>query len=466
MLPCGDILEIIIIMYETEATYMPSPLFSRRELARLIVPLIIERALETLVGMADVVMVSGVGEAAVSGVSLVNMLNILLVNIFAALATGGAVVTSQLIGARNNKRACESASQLIVVSGLAGAVICLAVLAFRVPVLRFFFGTIDDDVMQACLTYFTICALSYPFLAIYNACAALFRSMGNSNVSMCTSAFMNVVNIAGNAICVYGLKLGVAGVALPSLIARIIAAAIMMKLIFDQALPVHVKAGERFKFDKPLVKSILRIGMPSAAENGMFQLGRVLVVSIISTFGTVQIAANAVANNIDSVGTIPAEAMSLAMITVVGRCVGAGDMQMAGKYTKKLLALAYAATAALNVVIFTFLNPILGMYNLSPETQKLSIILICIHNGFAVLMWPSAFTLANAMRAANDVKYTMLVAIFAMWVFRLGLSYVLGSMLGMGAIGVWVGMICDWVFRTVCYVWRFASGKWKQMAKA
>lgn len=436
-------------------------LFSKNKLKKLIFPLIIEQTLAITVGMADTMMISSAGEAAVSGVSLVDMINVVLINIFAALATGGAVVTSQYIGSRNLPKACEAARQLLIAAVGISLLITGATILFRQPLLHLFFGGIAKDVMQNALLYLLLSSLSYPFLALYNACAALFRSMGNSKISMMTSFLMNVINVAGNAILIFGFQKGVAGAAIASLISRIIAAGIMIKLLCNPKNEIHISFQENWKLDFSMMKRILRIGIPNGLENSFFQLGRVIVVSVIATFGTVQIAANAVANNLDSLGCIPGQAMSLAVITVVGQCIGAGDIKQAVYYTKKLLSITYAIMIALNVTILAALSWILKIYNLSEETIHLAAVLVIIHNATAMILWPLSFTLPNALRAANDVKFPMIVSIFSMLTFRIAFSYILGSSFGLGAIGVWIAMILDWTFRVICFVLRFRSGKWK-----
>ena len=437
-------------------------LFSGRDLKRLIAPLIIEQILAVLVGMADVVMVSSAGEAAVSGVSLVDMVNVLLINIFAALATGGAVVASQFLGAGRRDRACQSANQLVAVTACIALAIMGLVLALKGPLLRLLFGSIDQDVMDSALLYLEISAYAYPFIACYNACAALFRSMNNSRMTMVVSAGMNILNIAGNALCIYGLGMGVAGVALPSLVSRALAAVVMLLLLSRKSSVIFIRLREIFQVDWQMIRRILYIGIPSALENSMFQLGRVLVVSIISGFGTVQIAANTVANNLDALGCIPGQAMNLAMITVVGQCVGAGDYSQAVYYTKKLLKWTYAIMALVCGGILISMPLLMGLYNLSDETRALASTLVWIHNGIAILLWPASFTLPNAMRAANDVRFTMATSIFSMWMFRILFSWIFGGMLQWGAVGVWVAMVLDWIFRTALNIWRFRSGKWQK----
>ena len=435
-------------------------LFSNKDLKKLIIPLLLEQTLAITVGMADTIMVSSVGEAAISGVSLVDMFNNLIISVLAALATGGAVVTSQFIGAGHKDDACRSAKQLIFTATVITLFISCFVIVFNKPILRLFFGSIEEDVMTNAIIYMVICAVSFPFLAVYNSCAALFRSMGNSQITFKVSLLMNAINVCGNALCVYALKMGVEGVAIPTLVSRAVAGIVLYILLKNPKNMVYITK-EKFKVELDVIKRILYIGIPSGIENGIFQLGRVLVVSIIAGFGTVQIAANGVANSLDGMGCIVGQAMNLAMISVIGRCAGAGDEKQIRYYTKKLLAITYICTAIVNTTILLLLNNILSIYSLSPETRELTYILVMIHNGFAMLLWPASFVLPNMLRACNDVKFTMVIAIFSMFVFRIGFSYIIGVNMGMGAIGVWIAMLMDWIFRVICFVGRYFRSKWK-----
>ena len=437
-------------------------LFSNKDLRKLIVPLIFEQALAITVGMADTMMISSVGEAAVSGVSLVDMVNMLIFSVLAALATGGAVVTSQFIGAKKPEKARLSAKQLLYTVIIVSLLLSVLAILARGPLLRLFFGSIETDVMENALIYLTISAISFPFLAVYNACAALFRSMGNSQITLKVSILMNAINICGNALCIFVLHMGVAGVAVPSLVSRAVAGILLYIFLRNPRYLVHFDR-QPFSLDWSMIKNILYIGIPSGIENGIFQLGRVLVVSIISGFGTVQIAANGVANNLDAMGCIIGQAMNLAMITVIGRCVGANDENQIRYYTKKLLLITYISTIALNSCILLSLNPILNLYGLSQETTRLAWLLVMIHDGSAMILWPVAFVLPNMLRACNDVRFTMVVSIFSMFAFRIGFSYLIGVRMGMGAVGVWIAMIIDWLFRLTLFIIRYLSGRWKKL---
>lgn len=438
-------------------------LFTNAQLKKLIIPLLIEQTLAVLVGMADTIMISYLGEAAVSGVSLVDMVSVVLINAFAALATGGAVVAAQMLGARKPHEACRSSNQLLIVVFAISMVLMLAMLGLREHVLRLLFGSIEDEVMKNALVYLEITALSYPFIALYNAGAALFRSMNQSRVTMYIALLMNAINCIGNCIGLFVFHMGVEGVAIPTLISRIVAAVVILRLLARPNQRIHlVRNG--FRPDLPMIRRILHIGLPNGIENALFQSGRVLVVSIIATFGTVQVAANAVANTMDTLGVLPGQAMNLAIITVIGQCVGARDLEQVKFYTRKLIKWTYLFTLALNIPLLLSLPLTIKIFHLTPDTLDLACKLIWIHNGFAMLMWPIAFTLPNALRACNDVRFSMVLAIASMLTFRILFSHILGVRLGWGAMGVWWAMILDWCCRCTGYLLRYHRGAWKRLA--
>lgn len=326
-------------------------IFSNQDLIRLILPLIAEQTLSMLVGMADTLMITYAGEAAVSGVSLVDMLNNFFIFLFSALVTGGAVVVSQYIGSKNRENGNMAAGQLVLLTFLISILLMALTLLFRVQLLHLLFGRVEDDVMAASMTYLLISAFSYPFLAVYNACSALFRSMGKTKVTMNVSILMNIINVVGNAVGIFVLHAGVAGVAVPSLISRMFAAGLMLRFAWNQENVVAVGLHQIFTWKKELVARILRIAIPGGVENGLFQLSKVALTSIIALFGTAQIAANGVATSIDYVAAIIGLATGLAIVTVVGQCVGAGDYEQADYYVKKILRLTYLMTLLLNVIL-------------------------------------------------------------------------------------------------------------------
>ena len=436
-------------------------LFSNKDLKKLIIPLVIEQILAVTVGLADTVMVSNIGEYAVSAVSLVDTINILLINIFAALGTGGAVVAAQLIGRGAKEKARLSAKQLILITGMLSFIIMIVCLILNESLLHLIFGSVDSKVMSNAKIYFFYSAISYPFIALYNSGAALFRSIGNSKISMINSAIMNVINIILNSIFIFGLNLGVFGAVLATLIARVVACLVILYMLTKKKNDLYIDSYLKLQWNWRYIKKILSIGIPSGLENGMFQLGKILVQSLIATFGTYSIAANAVAANIAQMMIIPGSAIGLAMITVIGQCIGANDYEEAKYNIKKLMKVTFVAMAVLSL-LFGIISPkILWIYSLSKEASDLALKCIWLHVITGVVIWPIAFTLPNALRAANDARFTMLVSIFSMWIFRYFLSFLLARDLGLGLVGVWLAMIVDWIVRAIFFVYRYKSGKWK-----
>ena len=439
-------------------------LFSGNKLRRLIVPLIIEQGLAIAVGMADTIMISAVSESAVSGVSLVDMVNIIIINIFSALATGGAVVVAQFIGAEKPEKVRDSVQQLLMVSFCISLFLMGALLLLRKPIMHTLFGKIEPDVWDHAMQYLWVTALSFPFIALYNAGAALFRAIGNSRVSMLTSFISNIVNVVGNAVFLFLCHWGVFGVAFSTLIARGVAMVIILILLTRKNQPITWNWRQRYRPNGELIHRILTIGIPNALENSVFQLGKLVIMSIVAAFGTAQITANAIGNNFSSLGAIPGSAMGLAILTVIGQCVGAQDEEQIYYYTKKLLKLTYLIGGIVNALILVTLPITIHLYDVSAETAALAMKLVWIHDGFAILFWPASFALPNALRAANDVRSTMVVSIFSMIVFRVLFSYILGQWLQMGVIGVWIAMIIDWVFRCFVFVFRVCGKKWIRKA--
>ena len=439
-------------------------LFSNRELANLIGPLVIEQLLAVFVGMADSIMVANVGEAAVSGVSLVDNIMILIINIFAALATGGAVVAGQYIGRKDEKSACKAATQLVWFVSLSAVAIMILVYLGKDIILNQVFGHITAEVKGHADIYLLIVTASIPFIALYNGGAAIFRAMGNSQVSMRVSLLMNAINVTGNAILVFGLRIGTAGVAIPTLISRMVAAIVITVLLCNQTRILHIERTLKIRFDGRMIRKILAIGVPNGLENSMFQLGKILVLSLVSTFGTYAIAANAVSNAIALFQILPGMAISLAITTVISQCVGANDYEQVHYYLKKLLAIIYVAMVGTVALIFLALPLILKAYNLSDQTAAAATNIIHFHGISAMIIWPLSFALPAAYRAAGDAKACMYTSIVSMWIFRIGFSYLVGKYMGLGVFGVWVAMVIDWVVRAICFIIRYFNGKWKHGA--
>lgn len=441
------------------------PLFSRNALVRLIIPLIIEQLLLMTVGMADTVMVTTAGEAAVSGVSLVDNINTLIIQIFSALSTGGAVVVSQYLGRQEVEQAKTASKQLLYTMCAVSVLLMTAALLFRQHILSLIFGRVEADVMSSALVYFLLTAAAYPFMGIYNAGAALFRAMGNSKVSMFCSLIINLINIAVNAIFIFGFQFGAAGAGIGTLVSRIAAAVIIMALLNHPDHLVHVDGLLRFQLNGGMIKRILFIGIPNGLENGMFQAGKLMVLNLITTFGTSAVAANAIANSVAGVVNVPGMALGLAIITVVGRCMGAGATDQAVAYTKRLVGACYLFMLVMSTGMFFLADFLVSLFNLSPEAVGMAAQVLRICAVGNVIFWPMSFTLPNSLRAAGDAVFTMMVSLCSMFACRVALSYVLACSWGLnlGLAGVWLAMVADWIVRAFLFLLRYWRGGWKKI---
>lgn len=440
-------------------------LYTNKDLKKLIIPLVFEQLLAILVGMVDTVMIAGVGEAAVSGVSLVDTINILVINLTASLATGGAVVAGHFLGQKDEKNAGRAAWQLVLFSIWLSLIVTIVFLVAHKPLLRVIFGQVEPAVMESAATYLVITAISICPLAIYNSCAALFRAMSDSKTTMLIAIAMNLINVAGNAVLIYGVKIGVAGAAIATTLSRTAAAVIIMFLFFHTDRIISFKGQATWRPDFKLIKRILYIGVPNGLENSLFQLGKILLLSLISTFGTYAIAANAVCNILAGFNILPGQAINMALLSVVSVCVGAGDYGQARYYTKKLVRLAMAALACISCILIVFAPWIMKIYHLTPQTEELAIQVIRWHAMLAIFFWVPSFTVPNTLRAAGDVVWTMLIAIASMWIFRIVFAYLFSNYFDSGLIGVWIAMTIDWAFRSLCYGLRYRGRKWEQFGQ-
>lgn len=435
-------------------------LFTNNDIKKLIIPLMIEQFLTVFVGMADTVMVSQTGEAAISAVSLVDTVNVLLINIFAALANGGAVVAGQFLGHKNRKESCKVANQLLLFATLVSAVVMLLTLVFHNGVLHGIFGKIDAEVMKSAKIYLVITALSIPFIAIYNAGAALFRAMGNSKVTMIVTFIMNTINVAGNAILIFGFHMGVMGVAIPTTISRIVAAIIIVVMLFQGKREITLKGYFKLQLSGSIIKKILYIGVPNGLENSMFQLGKIVVLSLVATLGTSSIAANAVSNTIALFQIIPGQAIGMAMLSVTAQCVGAGDYEQVKYYNKKLVKITYGAMLIVNMIVVALLPLLIHLYHLGKTAASITQWIIIFHALCACVIWPLSFSLPNTLRAANDVKFCLILSVISMWAVRIAPSYILARNFGLGVKGIWIAMVLDWCVRAIFFTIHYKRENW------
>lgn len=434
--------------------------FTNADLRRLIIPLIIEQFLSIMVGLLDSMMVAQVGEAAVSAVSLVDSVNVLLVQAFAALGTGGAVIAGQYLGRRETGQARHAGSQLLLFMGELALLVTALLYVGRNFVLGVVFGQVEADVAAYARTYYLITEASTPFLAIYSAGAALFRVMGNSRVSMWVSLVMNGINVLGNALLIFGFRMAVEGVAIPTLVSRVAAAAMILVLLRKPELPLRL---ERFtlRHDLFVVKNILKFGVTNGMESSVFQLGKLLLVSTVSALGTAAVAAHAIGHTLVYVQNIPGNAIGLAMVTVVSQCVGAGDYDKVRYYIKKIMKLSYLGTWIAIALVLIFLTPIMQIYHVSPEADYYARMIAWLHGLVGILVWPLGFVLPQALRAAGDTRFTMLVSVLSMWTVRVGLGIVLVRFCGAGVMGIWYAMLVDWAVRIAFFMPRVLGHKWE-----
>ena len=437
-------------------------MFSNKDLKNLIAPLFLEQLLTIFVGLADTFVISFVSEAAVSGVSLVNSFNTIFIFLFTALASGGAVIISQYIGSGKKETAGEAGSQLLMISAVFSTGIVLALLAAGKPILRLIFGKVEGDVMAACVTYLRISAYSYPALAVYNAGAALYRSIGKTSITMYIAVVSNIINVAGNVIGVFVLHAGVAGVAYPSLIARTFSAAAVTILCFRMSNGVYYRKNWIFQWDAGLLGRILRVAVPNGVEQGVFQFVKVALSSIVALFGTYQIAANGIAQSIWSLAALVCVTMGPVFITVIGRCMGAGDTGQAEYYFHKLMKITLLLSVAWNGAVFAVTPVIMPFFDVAPQTRRLTVWLVLIHNLFNCIAFPFADPLGKGLRAAGDVKFTMVWSMVTTIGVRLLFSLLFAMALDLGVIGVAVAMCLDWCIRAVIFYIRFRSGSWKK----
>lgn len=439
----------------------PSDLmYSNRELRNLFIPLLIELALAFSVGLADSMMVAQVSEDAVSGVSLVDFIMALFINVFSAVAGGGAVVVGQYYGMKDFKDAQHSARQLVRCVLALSLGITVAVYALREPIFRVLFGSITPEVRNAADIYFTIVIASIPSLALYNCGAAVFRTMGNARLPMLSMFSMNVLNVVGNAFLVFVLGWGVEGIAIPTFIARTGAAVIVLTLARKKSLDIHIRGWLTAKNDYKMMRRILGIGAPFGFENGMFYLGRLAVLSIVAKFGTAAIAANAVAGSISIFQTLPGAAINLGLSVVIARCIGARDKEQARYYAKKIIGMIHVAFLCSCAVVALAMPLLMRIYSLSPEAEYMVWWVIITHGAFQILIWPEAFSLPVVFRGAGDAKYPMVVAILIMIFARIIAAWFLSVTFGLGMLGTWWAMYIDWAARLCFFIPHYLRGGW------
>lgn len=443
-----------------ETTLEKKRFFTNGDLFSLFLPLTIEQGLEYTVGMAASMMVAQVGESAVSGVSLVDFVMALIISIFAALATGGSVIAGQYLGRKERDNARKAANQMVKAALVLAIIITVLLYLCKPLILHNLFGSISKEVEFAANQYFMVVAISVPFLALYNAGAAIFRTMGNAKLPMKIMLIMNVLNVAGNALLVTGFHMGVLGVAIPTLVSRAGAALIILFLAHKKGFELRIMNFLTEQFDLSMLKRILNIGAPFGFENGMFYLGRLVVLSIVSIFGTASIAANSVSGTIVMFEVLPGMAMNLGLSVIISRCVGAGDYEQAKYYKKKVRLIMHISFVVTSVIVLACMPLILKVYNLSVEANTMTWTIVIAHAVMMILIWPSGYMLPIVFRGAGDAKFPMVVSIVSMIFCRIALSYVFALKFHMGMLGTWAAMFVDWIVKAVIYEWHYKKDAW------
>ena len=439
---------------------MEGRLFSNRALLLLILPIIAEQFLNALMGMVDSMMVSNVGSAALSGVSLVDSVNNLVIQAFNALATGAVIICSTYIGQKDAEKAKASAAQVVLVSAMLSGAVTLICLVFRMGILRLIFGRIEADVMTAASVYFTLTILSYPGIALSAAGSAIFRAQSETRLPMNISILSNILNIAGNAILIFGLHMGVFGAAVATLFSRTFSAVVLLALLRKKDRLLYVRDYLKIRPNGGMIRKILSMGVPNGIENSMFQFGKLAIQSSVAILGTSAIAAQAMTNIFENVNGVAGIGVGIGLMTVTGQCLGAGRKEEAVYYVKKLVGWAYIAILTSCLLTYAIASPVTRLAGMEEESAKLCLYMLGWITIIKPIFWPLSFALPYGLRAAGDVRFSMLISTATMWLCRVTLATFLIRVMGVGAMGVWIGMFADWGIRAVIFSFRYAGGKW------
>lgn len=440
-------------------------LFSNRDITKMLIPLIFEQFLSIAVGMADSLMVATVSEAAISAVSLVDNMNYLMIQIFSALAIGGAVVAGQYIGKGDRAQACNAGQHMVLFQTAVSLLITAVLAIFRKNIISTAFGQIAPDVLEATTIYYRIVVFSIPGIALYNSGAALYRTMGKTSVTFKVSLLMNVINVVGNAFLLFVARIGVAGVAIPTLVSRWVAAFMILFLASNQENQIFLPSIFSFRLDSHLLKDVLSIGVPGAVENGMFHSGRVFLVSLISGFGTAHIAANAIGGTFCNFQIFVGQAYGFVITTIISQCIGKGNFEQARYYLRKLIKGSYLAVSTINVIILILLPLFLAIYNISLETRAYAQTIVTMHGIACITLWSLSFNMPAFLRATGDARFTMFIGVCTMWFIRVFFTYIIACHMGYGVIGVWfVQCFMDYAARGLLFTLRYKSGKWTTKA--
>ena len=447
-------------LYDNSQINKDELLYPPKAMMALLIPIVVEQMLNSLMGMVDTMMVSNVGSEAISAVSLVDSINNLVIQVFSAMAAGAAIICSQYLGGKDREGCNRAARQVVLTVLVISLGVMLLGLSLRKPLLRLIFGQIEPGGMDNAQKYFLLSVLSYPFLALFNAGAAFFRAGGNSRFPMKISVASNLLNVGGNAILIFGLQMGVVGAALATLASRAFCAVMILIFLRRPGQPIVMTGYLQIRPDLPLIGKILAIGIPSGVENGMFQFGKLAIQSTVSTMGTAAIAAQAMTNILEMVNGIFGVGTGICLMTLVGQAIGAGRREEAKYYVVKCTMLGMAGILVSCLFVLAAAKPVMYLAGMEPESAAMCWQMIIAITIAKPLLWAFSFIPAYGLRAAGDVKFTMITSTVTMWCMRVALCIFLVKTYHMGPMAVWCGMFADWALRSVIFICRFLSGRW------
>jgi len=447
-------------LYDSSKIDKQNLMFDHKALRTLLIPVILEQLLNSLMGMVDTMMVSNVSSAAISAVSLVDSVNNLLIQIFSALAAGATIICAQYLGKKDTEGANRAARQVFLSILVISTVVTVVSVLFREPLLALIFGKVEPEVMRDSLDYFLLTALSYPFMALFSAGSAFYRAGGNSRFPMMVSVISNIGNVVGNALFLFVFDMGVTGAALATLLSRIVCTVIVFAALHRPKQEIVLNHYLRIRPDFKLIWVILAIGVPSGIENGMFQFGKLAIQSTVSTMGTAAIAAQAMTIILEMMNGIAAIGIGIGLMTVVGQCIGAGRTEEAKYYIVKLTWYAEVAIILSCIAVLVLTKPVILLGGMEAESGRMCMEMVVAITVVKPISWVLSFIPGYGMRAAGDVKFSMLVSTATMWLCRVLLCVYLVRAWGFGPMAVWIGMFADWTVRSVIFGWRFVSGRW------
>lgn len=447
-------------LYDKDRIDWGTLLFDNKALLWLLMPIVIEQLLNSLMGMVDTMMVTTVGSTAISAVSLVDSINNLVIQLFSAMAAGAVIICSQHIGRGNRKKSNEVAGQIVLTVLVISLFITIFCLLGGKRLLHLIFGTVEYSVMENAFTYFLITILSYPFLGLFSAGAAFYRASGNSQFPTKISIVSNLLNIIGNTLFIYGFKWGVAGAALSTLISRIFSTVVIYYCLRKPKQIIVVRDYRKIRPNLSIILSIMAIAVPAGIENSMFQFGKIAIQSTISTLGTLAISAQAMTDIFELMNGIVSNGIGIGLMTVVGQAIGAHRIEEAKYYIVKLMKIAWIGVLTSCILVLLITTPVSWISNMDPDAAKMCLQLVIAMTIVKPLVWVGAFGLPYGLKAAGDVRFSMIVSVCSMWICRVALGMILVRVFHYGLMAVWIGIFIDWIIRAIIFTLRFLSGKW------